>query len=220
MRYRYYAVVNANTGEQNIYFDSWDNVEPLVKGKSNFIYKAFDSEKAAQDFANQGYVEKNDIDWKNSEAVNKEIEDRINSLTDDEAIIVTDGSYMEKVNKDISGAGWIEISKDHHEPKNATCPSEGMRNVAGEIKAAEEGIKWAIDNKYKRLDIYCDFKELIDWAYGYQVNTDISKKYYDLLKETNKKMKLSFHKVSAHKNVKYNEEVDRLAKSAIENYKK
>lgn len=33
-------------------------------------------------------------------------------------------------------------------------------------------------------------------------------------------MKLVFHKVSAHTNVKYNEEADHLAKDAVENYGK
>ena len=66
-------------------------------------------------------------------------------------------------------------------------------------------------------------------AYGYNVHinkkndkgkNDLRVKYYNLIKETSKHMKLVFHKVSAHTNVKYNEEADRLAKEAVENYGK
>lgn len=228
MSKRYYATVDANTGETNIYSGDWNTeVASKIQGKPSLIYKGFNTEKAAEDFINQGYVEKNDIDPDDNEAVNKEIENRIASLTDDEAIIATDGSYMEDINKDIAGAGWIEISKDHKQPKNDICDPEGMRNVAGEIKAIEEGIKWARSKGFKRLDIYFDYAGLVGWAYGYNINRkndneqeDLRTKYYDLIKESSKHIKLVFHKVSAHTNVKYNEEADRLAKDAIENYGK
>ncbi len=136
---------------------------------------------------------------------------------------------MEDINEKIAGAGWIEISEDHKEPKNGICNPENMRNVAGEIKAIEEGIKWARSKGFKRLDIYFDYAGLVGWAYGYNIggngsNAEKKKafktRYYNLIKETSKHIKLVFHKVSAHTNVKYNEEADRLAKDAVENYGK
>lgn len=227
MSKKFYAIVDAYTGETSTPNDEWDTIAPEIQGKTSLIYKSFNTEKEAKDFINQGYVEKNNIDPDDNEAVNKEIEDRIASLTDDEAIIATDGSYMEDINEKIAGAGWIEISKDHKEPKNDTCDHENMRNVAGEIKAIEEGIKWARSKGFKRLDIYFDYAGLVGWAYGYNINRknddeqeDLKTKYHDLIKETSKHMKLVFHKVSAHTNVKYNEEADRLAKDAVENYGK
>jgi ribonuclease HI len=135
---RYYAMIDANTGKTDVRHEEWDNIKTEFQSKSSLIYKVFNTEKEANDFINQGYIEESDIDPDDNEAVNKEIEDRIASLTDDEAIIATDGSYMEDVNKDIAGAGWIEITKDHKEPKNDTCAPEGMRNVAGKIKAIEK----------------------------------------------------------------------------------
>ncbi|MHA6564814.1 RNase H family protein [Lactobacillus gasseri] len=141
--------------------------------------------------------------------------------------MATDDSYMEDINEKIAGAGWIEISKDHKEPKNGIFNPENMRNVAGEIKAIEEGIKWARSKGFKRLDIYFDYAGLVGWAYGYNINRkkdseqdDLRTKYYDLIRESSKHIKLVFHKVSAHTNVKYNEEADRLAKDAVENYGK
>lgn len=226
---RYYAMIDANTGKTDVRHEEWDNIKTEFQSKSSLIYKVFNTEKEANDFINQGYIEESDIDPDDNEAVNKEIEDCIASLTDDEAIIATDGSYMEDVNKDIAGAGWIEITKDHKEPKNDTCAPEGMRNVAGEIKAIEKGIEWARSKGFKRLDIYFDYAGLVGWAYGYNVHinkkndkgkNDLRVKYYNLIKETSKHMKLVFHKVSAHTNVKYNEEADRLAKEAVENYGK
>ena len=114
---RYYAMIDANTGKTDVRHEEWDNIKTEFQSKSSLIYKVFNTEKEANDFINQGYIEESDIDPDDNEAVNKEIEDRIASLTDDEAIIATDGSYMEDVNKDIAGAGWIEITKDHKEPK-------------------------------------------------------------------------------------------------------
>src|SRR5699024_5018790 len=149
---RYYAMIDANTGKTDVRHEEWDNIKTEFQSKSSLIYKVFNTEKEANDFINQGYIEESDIDPDDNEAVNKEIEDRIASLTDDEAIIATDGSYMEDVNKDIAGDGWIEITKDHKEPKNDTCAPEGMRNVAVEIKAIEKGIEWARSKGFKRLD--------------------------------------------------------------------
>lgn len=223
MSKRFYAIVDAYTGETSMPNDEWDTIAPEIQGKTSLIYKGFNSKEEAKHFINRGYIEESTIDPQDSEAVNKEIEDRIASLSDNEAIIVTDGSYMEDINKDIVGAGLIEISKDDKEGKGHSIPGKNVENtgnVAGEILAVKKGIEWALNNQVNRLDIYFDYIELASWAYGHQPNYDISRDYYKLIENTNKRMKLVFHKVSANINAKYNKEAHRLAKAAIENYGK
>ncbi len=223
MSKRYYATVDAYTGETSMPNVEWKTIAPEIQEKTSLIYKGFDSKEEAEHFINRGYIEENTIDHQDSEAIDKEIEDRISSLSDDEAIIITDGSYNDTINKDIVGAGLIEFSKDNKEGKIYSVPGkniENTKNVTGEILAVKKGIEWALNNQINRLDIYFDYIELVSWAYGHQPNYDISRDYYKLIENTNKRMKLVFHKVSADINAKYNKEAHRLAKDAVENYGK
>lgn len=51
MSKRYYATVDANTGETNIYSGDWNTeVKSKIQGKPSLIYKGFNTEKAAEDF--------------------------------------------------------------------------------------------------------------------------------------------------------------------------
>lgn len=218
---RYYPAVNAKTGESKLYYGDWlTEVAAEIQGQSDLIYRGFDTKEEADSFINAGFIEKDNIDPEDNNAVNKEIEDRKVSLSESEAIIVTDGSYMQDTNSKIVGYSWIGIAKDE-ETENSGITNKtdivNMKNVGGEILAVEQGIKWALDNKIKRLDIYFDYSGLVSWAYGYRTNTPISKEYHDFIMNARKNMKIVFHKVSAHTGVAYNEKADSLAKKAIEN---
>lgn len=218
---RYYPTVNAKTGEVKMHYGDWvTEVAAEIQGKTDLIYRGFDTEEEADNFINAGFIEKDNIDPADSNVVNKEIEDRKASLAEDEAIIFTDGSYREKINPKIVGYGWIGITKDK-EIKNKDTSDRAdmvnMHNISVEILAVEEGVKWALDKKMKRLDIYFDYSGLVGWAYGYKTNTPMSKEYHDFIMAARKNMKIVFHKVSAHKGVEYNEMADSLAKKAIEN---
>lgn len=69
---RYYAMIDANTGKTDVRHEEWDNIKTEFQSKSSLIYKVFNTEKEANDFINQGYIEESDIDPDDNEAVNKE----------------------------------------------------------------------------------------------------------------------------------------------------
>ena len=39
-----------------------------------------------------------------------------------------------------------------------------MRNVAGELLGVVKAIEWALDNKFKQIAIYYDYKGIEAWA--------------------------------------------------------
>ena len=91
-----------------------------------------------------------------------------------------------------------------------------MRNVAGEIKGAEAAIKLALAKGCKELHIFYDYQGISKWALGeWKTNkegTKAYKSYFDTIKD---KISIHFHKVKGHSGDTYNDEADRLAKSAL-----
>ena len=90
-----------------------------------------------------------------------------------------------------------------------------MKNVAGEIKAAEETIKKAIELGIKSIDIFYDYEGIHRWATGeWKTNKYGTKKYYEFYQEIKSKINVNFHKVKAHSDVKGNDEADKIAKES------
>ncbi len=91
-----------------------------------------------------------------------------------------------------------------------------MRNVAGEIEASKIAMNHCIENNIENLVLYFDYEGIEKWCNGtWKTNkegTKEYKKYYDSIKD---KLNVKFVKVKAHSGDKYNEEADRLAKSAL-----
>ena len=77
MSKRYYATVDAYAGETSMPNVEWKTIAPEIQEKTSLIYKGFDSKEEAEHFINRGYIEENTIDHQDSEAVDKEIEDRM-----------------------------------------------------------------------------------------------------------------------------------------------
>ena len=91
-----------------------------------------------------------------------------------------------------------------------------MRNVAGEIKASELAMQYALDNGYTSLSIYHDYQGIASWCLGEwktnKAGTIAYKQFYDDIKD---KLKVHFIKVKGHSGDEYNEIADRLAKKAL-----
>ena len=104
-----------------------------------------------------------------------------------------------------------EISKAYEDEELAT-----MRNVAGEIKASELAMQYALDNGYTSLSIYHDYQGIASWCLGEwktnKAGTVAYKQFYDDIKD---KLKVHFIKVKGHSGDEYNEIADRLAKKAL-----
>lgn len=128
--------------------------------------------------------------------------------------IYTDGSYSSS----IARAGWGYVAIDDGIEMNREWgsivggPYIKHRNIAGEVIAVEEGIKWATLNGYKEIEIFCDYEGLIHWASGaWKAKNDLTKGYVKFLKDRKKEVRIKWTKVKAHSGNKWNEVADELA---------
>lgn len=103
------------------------------------------------------------------------------------------------------------IQGSNNNPKYAKS-----RNIAGEIEGATSIIKFAMDCGIKNLELYHDYDGIAKWFDGtYIAKKPISKDYKAFADNIKGKIKVTFHKVTAHTGVQGNERADKLAKQAV-----
>jgi ribonuclease HI len=124
----------------------------------------------------------------------------------------TDGSHKE------GQASWAFVILKQpgevivHEAYGMVLDTESvlqMWNVAGEIEAAIQAIKWAIDNK-SEIKLISDYMGIKGWAEGWKTNNPWSEKYAQFVKENKNKLSDIIY-VKAHSKNKWNNYVDKLA---------
>lgn len=199
---RYYAV---RKGKKTGIFDSWDECEKYVKGYSGAEYKGFANPKDAEDYYNA-----KDVNIPNTDV-----------LQDGHVIAYVDGSYNSE--REVYGYGYVLLLPDGKELK---CNGAGnnkesalLRNVTGEILGAMHAVRYAIQNGYSSIQICYDYLGIEMWAVGkWQANTELTRKYADVMKKWSNEITICFKKVAAHTNVKYNELADELAKEAVKKF--
>ncbi len=192
---KYYAVRN---GKKTGIFNTWEECKEQVNGYKNAEYKSFKNIEDAKLY--MGLCD----DIKKGE----------------EAGVMTayvDGSYSDSIPAFSYGLIAFlegEVIRDCKMFQDENLI--GMRNVAGEIKGAETAMALAISKGCRKLRIYHDYEGIAKWCLGtWRTNkegTRAYKAYYDSVCD---KVEISFHKVTGHSGNKYNDEADRLAKSAL-----
>lgn len=91
-----------------------------------------------------------------------------------------------------------------------------MRNVAGEVKSAMMAIDFAIKNECKKIIIHHDYEGIQKWAdKEWKANNKLTQFYQEYINKNRKNMTIEFVKVKSHTGVKYNEEVDKMAKNIL-----
>ena len=91
-----------------------------------------------------------------------------------------------------------------------------QRNVAGEMIASMLALKWALVNEYNELEICYDYAGIEAWVTGaWKAKNDLTCKYRDFMREKSRTVKLTFTKIAAHTNDRYNEMADKLAKEGL-----
>ena len=191
-------------------YTSWEDCKEQVTGYKGAIYKGFVEKKDAEEFMK-------DLDCFDEENKGNNLEGHIKEPLNEVSAYV-DGSFLEG---NRFGCGCViikneeiiaEISKAYEDKELAS-----MRNVAGEIKAAELAMLYALDNGYDLINIYHDYQGIASWCIGEwkanKVGTKAYKEFYDGVKD---KLKVRFIKVKGHSGNKYNDMADLLAKRAIE----
>ena len=205
----YYAV---RIGKTPGIYKNWEDCKAQVIGYKGAIYKGFVEKQDAEDFLRGGLSASNTDAANDNNDENTQVEP-----SDSEITAYVDGSFSDGKN---FGCGCIilkdgeviaEISKAYEDEELAT-----MRNVAGEIKASELAMQYALDNGYTSLSIYHDYQGIASWCLGEwktnKAGTIAYKQFYDGIKD---KIRVNFIKVKGHSGNEYNEIADKLAKKAL-----
>lgn len=200
---KYYAV---KAGRQTGLFTSWTDCKAQVEGYSGAIYKSFPTVQEAQQYL-----------WGSQEQQQMQPED-VTQLADYEMIAYVDGSYHSGKRMFAYGAVIFYQGAEYH-LKGSDDDSElvEMRNVAGEIRGAEQAMAFALEHQAQILHIYHDYEGIARWCTGeWQAKKIGTQQYRQTYQQTKQQgVKIHFHKVKGHSGNQYNELADRLAKAAL-----
>ncbi|WP_379142562.1 viroplasmin family protein [Paenibacillus sp. sgz500992] len=208
---KYYAVRN---GKEAGIYNSWTECKKQVEGHSNAEYKGFSTLEEANEYLGlststgksgsvKGYtdVTENKTKTKTLRAYVDGSYSKENSLYSYGCIII-DGDKIERLSDVGNDVDLIDLW-----------------NVAGELTGAMKAIEWASNNNHKNITIYHDYEGIAKWASGdWRAKKKGTKGYIEFIEKYRQVIKIEFIKVAAHTGVRYNEEADILAKSAIQKY--
>jgi ribonuclease H-related protein len=91
----------------------------------------------------------------------------------------------------------------------------GTRQVAGEVKAVEEVLTWCKNQKISSIKIFYDYMGIECWAKGtWKANLPLTQAYRDFVRSSG--IRVEWVKVKSHSGIKYNEQVDKLARRLVE----
>ena len=194
-------------------FYSWDECSASVNGYPGAEYKSFTTKEEANSYLGNSFaiqIEEEKKDQKNTALYGTE-----STLT-----AYVDGSFDPSIGK--YAFGCILLTPDGEiirESGNGQDPeSLAIRNVAGEMLGAMYAVQWAINHGYPSLTIYYDYEGIAKWAQGdWKAKNKRTQQYAEFMNGKRSYIQLSFQKVKAHSGDHYNEEVDKLAKSALVN---
>ena len=198
---KFYAV---KKGKKTGIFSTWDECKEQVTGFKGAVYKSFKTLSEAEAF-----LERNEEKKENIEEV-------------DGVYAYIDGSF-DRISG-IYGSGVVIVDGDkRHEYKHAGNREDyaQLHNVAGELEAAKFVMWYAVDKKIKEITLFYDYQGIEAWAVGdWKANLPYTQDYVKFYNKVKTAVKVNFVKVKAHTGIELNEVVDKLAKEAIEQFKK
>lgn len=198
---KFYAV---KKGKKTGIFSTWDECKEQVTGFKGAIYKSFKTLSEAEAF-----LERNEEKIENIEEV-------------DGVYAYIDGSF-DRING-IYGSGVVIVDGDmKYDFKHAGNREDyaQLHNVAGELEAAKFVMWYAVDKKIREITLFYDYQGIEAWATGsWEANLTYTQDYVKFYNKVKERVKVNFVKVKAHTGVELNELVDKLAKEAIEQFKK
>ncbi len=193
-----YAVKKGkNTGV----FYSWDECKEVVTGYPGAEYKGFSSLIEAENYL----------------GIKSQLpEEKLPEMGT--LLAYVDGSYEDSIKKYAFGCVFIlpdgRIFTQYGNGDNEQ--SLAQRNVAGEMLGAMYAVKSAMLNGFAKVELRFDYQGIEKWVTGeWRAKTELTQKYRDAMQEWGRSIQITFTKVAAHTNVKYNEVADQLAKTGL-----
>ena len=192
---KYYAV---RKGRHPGVYTSWDACSAEVNGFSGAEYKSFRTRTEAMAFVRG---DEEPAAFPEDELIAEAWVDGSFNPADEiygwGAYICCGGETFE-----LSGTGW--------EPEMAS-----MRNVAGEITASEETIRWAIARGIRTVVIYHDYEGIAKWCTGeWKTNKEGTIRYKAFYESVKDRLNIQFVKVKGHSGNAGNDRADKIAKIA------
>lgn len=91
-----------------------------------------------------------------------------------------------------------------------------QRNVAGEMRAAMAAVAYCLKNSIGSITLHYDYTGIEHWTDGtWKRNNEFTKKFHEFMQDAKHQgLNITFRKVKAHSNVKFNDRADELAKEA------
>ena len=234
---KFYAVRKGIT--PGIYTD-WDSCKANVQGFSCAEYKSFKTRNEAEEYLTavpeknmdlhdslpeKGISLQSTSDQSETTGLkedstsfvlsDEEEADRLTKQCGTEAVAYVDGSYT---NPGAFSCGVVLFTHGEKKIFAAIYQDEAyaaMRNVAGEIKGAEEAMRYCVDHQIQSLTIFHDYQGIAAWCTrAWEAKKPETRAYREYYDEVTKSCQIFFRKVKGHSGDRYNEEADRLAGSA------
>ena len=191
---KYYAV---QAGRVPGIYTTWNDCQKQVVGYKGAKFKSFPTLDAAEAYLN----------GEDDSAAKKEV------AMSGWAVYV-DGSFLN------GRYGWgfaayrdgvlIHTANGSDDKEEAAA----LHNVAGELKATIEAVRWAREEGFSPITIYHDYAGISEWALGnWKTNRDLTRRYADYM--SRHLSWVNFCKVTGHTGVVGNELADKLAKDAL-----
>ena len=193
---------------------SWEDCKKSIEGFSGAEYKGFATYEEACVFAgvvSAGGEQQRPGDGQMQAAV-------IDSAATDSLVVYVDGSYNDALPKYAFGCVFLlPDGRIFVEYGNGDNPqSLKHRNVTGEMLGAMYAVRAAMMNGYSSIEICYDYEGIEKWVTGaWRSKTELTQKYAAAMQEWGKSIRITFTKVAAHTNVKYNELADQTAKRGL-----
>lgn len=194
---KFYAVKSGRTAG---IFSSWEECRASVAGYPGAEYKGFATMAEAKE-----YME--------GQKSRQKTPDTAKSL-----LCYVDGSYDDSLKKYAFGCVFLlEDGRIYTECGNGDNPqSLQHRNVTGEMLGAMFAVKAAMLNGFQAVEIRYDYQGIEKWVTGeWRSKTELTQKYAAAMREWSRSIRITFTKVPAHSNVRYNELADRMAKKGL-----
>ena len=193
-----------NERVQNKLVDSWGECQKYIKGVKGAIYKSFEDINEAKSFLQKG-----------SELLRKG-----KDKYDENCLhVYVDGSYNSASRKFSYGVVAVKdnIVEYVHGGSGKNSEDNNIRQIAGELNAALEGVQYALNNKHKKVVIFHDYEGICHHATGFWQRKDkSSQEYYEKMNNLMKKgIEIQFVQVKSHEEDLFNEMADTICKKEL-----